>query len=931
MANMKLATKLLIYFLVVGILPFAVIGGISLYNSNKALSKQAFNQLIAMREVKKSQIERFFSERQGDMGVLMETAGVLRREAASKLIAVQKIKKNQIENYFKNAILQMGVLARSADTQQLYKRLVKYHKDTNVQPTGSYGVDTPEYISIHNSLGANINKFYDDSGYFDVFVICSKHGHVMYSAAKEKDLGTNMGHGKYRDSGLARLWAEVVKTGREAVVDFSPYEPSDNVPAAFAGFPINDDNGKIIGVMAFQFSLDHINHVMQERAGMGKTGEAYLVGPDKLMRSDSYLDPVNHTVAASFANTVKGSVDTEASREALNGKSDIKVIDDYLGNPVLSAYAPLKIQGLNWVIIAEIDVAEAFSPVDEKGNEFYAKYVELYGYYDLFLINPNGYVFYSASKEADYQTNMVNGKYSSSGLGKLVRKVKESKGFEIADFESYAPSGGEPAAFIAQPVTSNGKVELIVALQLSLKAINTIMQQRDGMGESGETYLVGSDNLMRSDSFLDATNHSVKGSFANPSKGSVETDAVVAVKAGKTEEQIIDDYNGSPVLSAYTPVGVGNFTWALIAEIDESEAFAAIMRIKMLILFVGIGGVILIVVAALMIAKSIIDPINRVIDGLHEGAEQVAAASGEVSSTSQSLAEGSSEQAASVEEISSALEETSSMTNTNADNSREADSLMKTASTVVVRADSNMKELTASMVDITKASEETFKIIKTIDEIAFQTNLLALNAAVEAARAGEAGAGFAVVADEVRNLAMRAADAAKNTSEMIEGTIKRVNAGSDLVTIASEAFTEVRDSSQKVAGLIKEIAAASGEQSQGIEQINKGMGEVDTVTQQNAANAEESASASEEMNAQAEHMMAFVNELIELIGGSSDNVSSGAARSKVVESSMPLRSANVKKIPSGQKSISQTRALSEYKETSPGNDIPMDDDDFSDF
>ena len=273
------------------------------------------------------------------------------------------------------------------------------------------------------------------------------------------------------------------------------------------------------------------------------------------------------------------------------------------------------------------------------------------------------------------------------------------------------------------------------------------------------------------------------------------------------------------------------------------------------------------VLVAIFITRSITGPLNRVIDGLHAGAEQVTAASGQVSSASQSLAEGSSEQAAAIEETSSSLEEMASMTKQNAEHANEADNLMKDANQIVGKANSSMTELTTSMKDITKASEETSKIIKTIDEIAFQTNLLALNAAVEAARAGEAGAGFAVVADEVRNLAMRAAEAAKNTANLIEGTVKKIGDGSNLVTSTNDAFSEVAESSRKVGELVGEIAAASKEQAQGIEQVNKAVVDMDKVTQQNAANAEESASAAEEMNAQADQMMGYVNEMLALIGG----------------------------------------------------------------
>jgi methyl-accepting chemotaxis protein len=276
------------------------------------------------------------------------------------------------------------------------------------------------------------------------------------------------------------------------------------------------------------------------------------------------------------------------------------------------------------------------------------------------------------------------------------------------------------------------------------------------------------------------------------------------------------------------------------------------------------------------------------------------------------------------------MEEMASMTRKNADNAGQANTLMTETGKVVEAANHSMAELTGSMNEISRASEETGKIIKTIDEIAFQTNLLALNAAVEAARAGEAGAGFAVVADEVRNLAMRAAEAAKNTAGLIEDTVKKVKIGSDIVARTNEAFLKVATGSKKSGELVGEIAAASQEQAQGIEQVSKAITEMDRVVQKNAANAEESASASEEMNAQAESMKEYVRDLVAIMGGSSQDGGRQIARRTAAPAQKFSGRNLLKALPGRSKGQDKTVALRSRQEVRPEQVIPLDDD-FKEF
>jgi len=275
------------------------------------------------------------------------------------------------------------------------------------------------------------------------------------------------------------------------------------------------------------------------------------------------------------------------------------------------------------------------------------------------------------------------------------------------------------------------------------------------------------------------------------------------------------------------------------------------------------------VLVAVINIRTITNTINRIVNNLNDGFKQISFASGQIASTAQLLAQGSSDQAAQLEETSANLTQFSGATTQNAENAQQANVLAAETGVTAKSGNEAMGRMSEAISQINQSAEETAKIIKVIDEIAFQTNLLALNAAVEAARAGEAGKGFAVVAEEVRNLAMRCADAAKETSVMIASSVKNAQNGVAITSDVAKVLEDIETSVQKTSLLINEIATASSEQSDGISQMTTAMNHMEKITQENAAGSEESAGASEELSGQTVHMNSEIDELVQMIGISS--------------------------------------------------------------
>ncbi|MEG6549680.1 methyl-accepting chemotaxis protein [Desulfocurvibacter africanus] len=680
-----LRTKMMVFALSIGLTPLLCMGVFSIFTASKGLSRQAFNELEAVRDIK---------------------LHALRQHVKSWCDTIE-------------------VLRESEDVRGGLASLTSYANRAAILPGMSMDVRSDDYERLHARHHSFFQRYVANLGYYDIFLISSE-GRVLFTEARESDLGADLAEGPLRDSGLAKVWRQAM-TGNLAFTDFAPYAPSVGEPAAFIAAPVMS-GPRTAGVVVLQISITDINALMAQRSGMGITGESYLVGSDTLMRSDSPLDPEHHSVKASFADPILGKIDSLTARKALKGGSGVEILEDFKGRRVLSAYAPLDVLGERWALLAEIEANEAFAPVRSLT-------------------------------------------FAAAGIALLAALGVAAASFLFLRRELLSPFA-KLQAYAARVADGD----------LQAKA------EIDDQAEIG--------NLQSSVSRM-----------------------VDRLKAKMAEAEAKGNEASEQAANAQ----------AALEEARRQEE-----RVSMLL-----------------------GKLRQVADRADQISERVASSAEELSVQVEQVSGGAEAQRDRVSEIATAMEQmnatvaevarntnqASSQSHATSDEAEKGAHVVEQAVAAIDRVRSQASRLKKNMAGLGQQTESIGKIMNVISDIADQTNLLALNAAIEAARAGEAGRGFAVVADEVRKLAEKTMGATKQVDasiRAIQDAAKQNMCGMDDATTAVEEATDLARNSgqalQHIVGLAQNsarqaesIATATEQQSAASEQIRRSLEEVNRV------------------------------------------------------------------------------------------------------
>ena len=916
---MRIKTRISSLAISLAIIPLLLatifIGYISYNSARSSLENQVENSLTAVLQVKKQQISNYFST--------IEKQAVSLAASRMTIDAMQAFKAGfneyplttgsgtSLADYYSSQFgenYKQKNNGNSADTQALYQSLplkAQALQNTfiadNPNPLGSkdllINADDSSYSATHTLYHPSIRTFLNKFGYYDIFLVDDQTGNIVYSVFKELDYATSLFDGPYADSGIGQAFRAALDLapGQQAVLtDFAPYLPSYNDPASFIATPIMN-NGQRTGVLIFQMPVDSINNIMTfngdwKSAGLGNTGEVYLVGSDQKLRSNSRF-VVEDSQALTAQLTTNGAnpemiqniatkgtaigilqVDATTISKAINGNSGIVTRSSYRGNEVLSAYSPIELLGLQWAIVSSIETAEAFLAVSELATSV----LLVSGVFLLIALLIASTLGLTLSRKIVQPIET---------LSAAITQVKTSGDFGIRINIDSKDEVGDAAeamnlllADTQQALTETKQVmnrmaEGDFSSQIEAELHGDLASLKDAINQSAAQTRLSMQaiselmhNLSESN-FSQRSQQTLRGEYATIV--SLTESSMTSLGAAIYEIQTIMQSIAEGDFSARVSSPLKGELHLLKQSLNQSiETLATATREIIDVTELQADGDLSARVTGQYKGgfDTLKEAINagqaamqQIINDASISAHGVANAAKEISAGNNDLSKRTNNQSAALEQASSAIKTMAENIQTNSRSAADAEQLAKQAEAVSTTGLEVMQTAVTAMEAIQSSSKRINDIVGLIDGFAFQTNLLALNASVEAARAGVHGKGFAVVAYEVKELAQKSAQAAKDINSLVDSTEKSIDNGVQQVQASGTTLNEITQGISEVARLIEEIATASSQQFNSIEGFSKTITELENVATQNSALVEENSSAAESMSNEARSMLTMMS------------------------------------------------------------------------
>jgi methyl-accepting chemotaxis protein len=867
-SRLKIAQKLPLYIVGAGFAVGVSIGVSTYLNAAKSLEEARRDQLATALEGRKSALQTYFASVEQDLQILAT--------AVTTRWALMGFAEGWSELEEEAEAPPPGIL------RQLYVS-DNPHNNEDLADLDAADDDST-YSEVHALYHPWYRGYLRNRDYADIFLL-DEAGNVLYSVSKKADFASNLIDGEWRDTALGDVFRAALENpeeGNRTFSDFVTYPARQDMPASFIATPVLDEDGEFLGILALELSVDRINEILQQAAGLGDSGETYLVGSDFLMRSDSRF--------AESSTILTRRLELDAVKRALAGDHDTMLDIDREGRSIMTAFSQLDFNSVRWALIGQMDEKEIKQPVTDLGLQtmiISALIMALLFVVGWFLtrdiVQPLREILKAIGEFAKGNQAAVPGERRADEIGELARSASSvyQKGLEAARLRS-ALDGCSNMVMV-----TNARFQIVYtnnALGCFLREHLTLIQKLQP--EFAIEPMIGSDVRkllpMLSESLATGMSKAAPKTLeirfenrrvqlvaspvlneAGKSLGMVIewSDATLELTMQESFDRVIEaarngDFDQQIDLAGVDGIyhrlgdGMNQLTSTVAQATDEIGAMFEAM---------ASGDLGRRVQADLKgklgtlkdNANRTADELTRIVGEIQKSATRVKSAAADITSGTEDLSDRTEQAKSSLEETASSSREMSDTVKQNAENARNASQLADDANHNAKSGGEVVEQAVIAMAKIEDSAQKITDIIGVIDEIAFQTNLLALNASVEAARAGEAGKGFAVVAQEVRQLAQRSAQAADDIKTLIQNSNGQVNDGVKLVNQAGQSLTAIMGSIGKVSDIVQKISNASQEQAAGVQEINSSITNMDEMTKQNSALVEESSASARTLSDQA--------------------------------------------------------------------------------